>query len=31
MVLTKGKDPTPADQRWAIDITYHITAVKGTP
>jgi len=31
MVLTKGKDPTPADQRWAIDITYHITAAKGTP
>ncbi len=30
MVVTKGKDPTPADQRWQIDMTYHIT-VAGPP
>ena len=29
MVLTKGKDHTPADQRWAIDTTYHITVAGG--
>jgi hypothetical protein len=28
MVLTKGDDPTPADQRWEIDITYHLTVVE---
>jgi serine/threonine protein kinase len=30
MVLTKGKDPTPLDQKWVIDTTYQIT-VTGAP
>jgi hypothetical protein len=28
MELTKGEDPTPADQRWEIDVTYQLTVAE---
>jgi hypothetical protein len=31
IVLTRGTDPTPADQRWEIDITYHLTVAEPPP
>jgi hypothetical protein len=31
VLFTKAQDPTPSDQRWEIDMTYHITVAASPP